>query len=164
MKFWQLRERCLSYPEDKNATSSGSGTRPSSRDRALTNNRTAPAVSKMIEQLAGDWIDVKPNHAGYTQRYHLTVTDRDRVDRGVHVDTYLDPWKLHETASRSSPNLIHVLSDGAGESVVWRGSNLRTRELITKPIGRGFFKIDYRVSPQEKPITNPKRSPPDWFG
>ena len=123
MKFWQLRERCLSYPEDKNATNSGSGTRPSSRDRALTNNRTAPAVSKMIEQLAGDWIDVKPNHAGYTQRYHLTVTDRDRVDRGVHVDTYLDPWKLHETASRSSPNLIHVLSDGAGESVVWQGSN-----------------------------------------
>ena len=72
----------------------------------------------MIEQLAGDWIDERPNHAGYTQRYHLTVTDGR-----VHVDTYLDPWKLHETASRSSPNLIHVLSDGAGESVVWRGSN-----------------------------------------
>ena len=88
------------------------------QSRALTNNRTAPAVSKMIEQLAGDWIDERPNHAGYTQRYHLTVTDGR-----VHVDTYLDPWKLHETASRSSPNLIHVLSDGAGESVVWRGSN-----------------------------------------
>ena len=123
MEAWQVRERYLSYPDDKtrkNATSSGSGTRTSSRDRARTNNRTAPAVSKMIEQLAGDWIDVVPNHAGYTQRYHLTVTDRDR---GVHVDTYLDPWKPHETASRSSPNLIHVLSDGAGESVVWRGSN-----------------------------------------
>ena len=115
MEAWQVQE---SYPDDKNATSSGSGTRTSSRDRARTNNRTDLAVSKMIEQLAGDWIDVKPNHAGYTQRYHLTVTDGR-----VHVDTYLDPWKLHETASRSSPDLIHVLSDGAGESVVWRGSN-----------------------------------------
>ena len=72
----------------------------------------------MIEQLAGDWIDERPNHAGYTQRYHLTVTDGR-----VHVDTYLDPWKPHETASRSSDKLIHVLSDGAGESVVWQGSN-----------------------------------------
>ena len=113
MNIWQLR----GVPGDENATNSGSGTRPSSRDRALTNNRTAPAVSK-IEQLAGDWIDERPNHAGYTQRYHLTVTDGR-----VHVDTYLDPWKLHETASRSSHDLIHVLSDGAGESVVWRGSN-----------------------------------------
>ena len=143
MEAWQVQE---SYPDDKNATSSGSGTRTSSRDRARTNNRTDLAVSKMIEQLAGDWIDVKPNHAGYTQRYHLTVTDRDRVDRGVHVDTYLDPWEPHEIASRSSPNLIHVLKDGAGESVVWRGSNrifykLHLKHCRDTPEGTEILKI-----------------------
>ena len=39
-------------------------------------------MSKMVDQLAGDWIDALQNPAGYTSRYHLKV-----IDRGVE-DTY----------------------------------------------------------------------------
>ena len=112
--------------------------------------RTGPAVSKMLDQLAGDWIDALQNPAGYTSRYHLQV-----IDRGVRVDTctYKDP---RMPCFRSSDSLIHIQSDAVGEWVLWRGSNrisykLHLREWSHTGPGEGTKILKIAWVPERRP-------------